>query len=98
MRCARGPLHETTVYLGVDLVQPLLGTIRAVLVIMNLGLQFCDLLLCTPKLLRKRLRHFEGLFAVLLGHTSSPVQQGQDCFSGLVEFVVTGAFFRAPTE
>ena len=89
-------LHETTVYFGVNLVQPLLGTISPVLVITNIGLQFCNLLFRIPKLLRQRLRHLKGLFAVLLGGTGCSMQQRQDALTCPVELVdlTTGAFFR----
>jgi hypothetical protein len=55
----------------------MLGAIRPILVITNIGLQFCNLLFRILKLLRKRLRHLEGLFALLLGCTGCSLQQSQ---------------------
>jgi hypothetical protein len=90
-----GLLHEPTVYFRVDPVQPLLGAISPVLVIANIGLQFFDLLLGIPKLLRKRLRHIEGSFAVLLGRAGGSMQQTQNglpCSVELVDLTAVASF------
>ena len=60
---------------SVDLVQPLLGSIRPVSIRRGLRLELCDAILSGPQLMRKLLSHIECVAAVLFSHAGGLVKQ-----------------------
>ena len=72
---------------GEDLVQPLLGAIRSLLVIPHVRFQLCDPVFGRTKFLRELLRKSKGVLTVRLGYTGSLVQQTQDTSAGAIQFI-----------
>ena len=73
--------------LGENLVQPLLGAIRSLLVISYVRFQLCDPVFGRTKFLREFLRKFDGVLTVRLGYTGGLVQQTQDTSAGAIQFI-----------
>jgi len=69
-------------------VQPLLGALRLLPVCLDLGLELCNAILGSSKLMRKPLRRIDCVSAVLLGDISSFVQKLQDRLTGFIELIV----------
>jgi hypothetical protein len=73
--------------LGEDLVEPLLGAIRSLLVISYVRLQLRDPVFGGTKFLRELLGKFESVLTVRLGYTRCLVQQAQDAAAGVIQFI-----------
>jgi hypothetical protein len=66
---------ESLLDLGEDLVEPLVGAVRSLLVISYVRLQLRDPVFGGTKFLRELLSKFEGVLTVRLGYTRRLVQQ-----------------------
>ena len=82
--------QESFFNLRINLVQPLFGTISAILIRRDLGFQFRYTALRRAQLMRKLLSHIESVAAVLFSYSSCLVKQLEYRLSGSVELVGAG--------
>jgi hypothetical protein len=70
-----------------DLVEPLLGAIRSLLVISYVRLKLRDPVFGGTKFLREFLSKLKGVLAIRLGYSSCLVQQAQNAAAGAIQFI-----------
>ena len=87
--------QETVFNLSIDLVQPLLGSLSAVLIRRDLSFQLRNAIFNGSKLMRKLLSHVQRVSAVLFSNASRSVEQIQDRLTRLVELVGTAVLAAA---
>ena len=68
--------QETVFNLSIDLVQPLLGSLSAVLIRRDLSFQLRNAIFSGSKLMRKLLSHVQRVSAVLFSRWRRPFYQG----------------------
>jgi hypothetical protein len=83
------PSKEILLNLHRDLIQPLLGPIRPVLVMPNLCLKLSHPAFSGSNLPGKFVSHFYGLLAICLSSTSRSVQQAQNCLACSVKRIAS---------
>jgi hypothetical protein len=88
-RTAVVPSEEILLNLHRDLIQPLLGPIRPVLVMPNLCLKLSHPAFSGSNLPGKFVSHFYGLLAICLSSTSRSVQQAQNCLACSVKRITS---------
>jgi hypothetical protein len=88
-RTAVVPSEEILLNLHRDLIQPLLGPIRPVLVMPNLCLKLSHPAFSGSNLPGKFVSHFYGLLAICLSSTSRSVQQAQNCLACSVKRIAS---------
>lgn len=78
---------ESLLNLGEDLVEPLLGAVRSLLVISYVRFQLRDPVFGRTEFLRELLSKIECVLTVRFGYTRRLVQQTQDAATGAIQFI-----------
>jgi hypothetical protein len=79
--------HESLLNLGEDLVEPLLGAIRSLLIVSYVRLELRDPVFSRTKFVREPLSKIEGVLTIRLGDAGRLMQQTQNTATGAVQFV-----------
>jgi hypothetical protein len=79
--------QESLLNLGEDLVEPLLGAIRSLLIVSYVRLELRDPVLSRTKFVRELLSEFKGVLTIRLGDAGRLMQQTQNTATGAVQFV-----------
>ena len=79
--------QESLLNLGEDLMEPLLGAIRSLLIVSYVRLELRDPVFSRTKFVRELLSKLEGMLTIRLGDAGRLVQQTENAATSAIQFI-----------